>query len=125
MKSHKETWQIVFAIIVAVTLGLLLWFIGDVRNLYRSGNLRPTRGFRSHAHIQPEPANIESWMTFAYINYIFGLPANYLSSSLHIQDSRYPNLEISQYAKTADLDSTVFLSDVRNSVAHYSTSTPQ
>jgi hypothetical protein len=53
----------------------------------------------SHRYFTVNDINrIQSWMTFDYINKVFRLPTSYLESFLHISDSHYPNMLISQYA---------------------------
>ncbi len=124
MKLHKNFWRIIFTILLLIVIGLMIWFIVDLRDLYQTGRLRPTRGFnRSHIYRQTlTPDQIQGWMTFSYINYIFSLPLNYLSESLAVQDSRYPNLNIDQYAKTKGFNTANFLKTVQDSVAQYTKS---
>ena len=118
---HKHFWLIIFTLLLLVLIVLLSWFIVDIESLYQSGALRPTRGF--HRIYIPEqlsnPTQIQSWMTFSYINHIFSLPPNYLSTSLTIQDNRYPNLTISRYAKNKNLNDADFLKQVQSSVNQY------
>lgn len=118
---RKHFWRYVFAALLIVLIVLLGWLIFDVRNLYRGGMLRPTRGFRgTYIHEQPSnPNQIQVWMTFSYVNRIFNLPADYLSTALALQDSRYPNITISQYAKTKNLNDADFLKQVQDSVNQY------
>ena len=124
---HKNFWQIILAFLLIIAIGLLIWFIVDLRSLYRTGSLRPTRGFnRNYTHRQIiNPNQIEGWMTFSYINYIFSLPPSYLKNSLVIQDSHYPNLGIDKYAKEKNINTTSFLTDVQKSVTQYNKSIPQ
>ena len=118
---QKHFWRIIFIILLFALIVLLSWFIVDIESLYQSGALRPTRGF--HRIYIPEqlsnPDQIQSWMTFSYINHIFRLPSDYLSTSLTIQESRYPNLTISRYAKTKNLNDLDFLKQVQGSVNQY------
>lgn len=64
-------------------------------------------------------ASIDSWMTFQYINVVFNLPTTYLSTNLPIVDSHYPNLTLSKYIKTKQLDKTVFINKVKQAVGDY------
>ena len=123
--SHKNLWKIVLAFLLLISMGLLIWFIIDLRSLYKTGSLRPTRGFnRSYTHRHTlNPSQIEGWMTFSYVNYIFSLPPSYLKDSLTIQDSHYPNLGINKYAKSKNIDITSFLASVRESVVQYAKNT--
>ncbi len=47
---------------------------------------------------------IQSWMTFDYLNKVFHLPKTYLQTNLNIQDARYPNISIRQYARDVGID---------------------
>ena len=120
---YKYFWRIVFTILLLITIGLLVWFIIDLRGLYQTG-IRPAGGFnRDHIHRQIlSPNQIQSWMTFSYVDYIFSLSPDYLQNSLTIIDSRYPNLNISQYAREKGLDAGDFLKQIQTSVAKYATS---
>jgi hypothetical protein len=62
------------------------------------------------------------WMTFRYINTIFGLPANYLKDTLHVTSTRYPNLSLSAYAKSQKMDTGIFISTLQKAVSDYLTS---
>ena len=61
-------------------------------------------------------------MTFSYVNYMFNLPTNYLSQSLSITDSRYPDVQIGRLAETDTLDTATFLQKVQNAVTQYKAS---
>lgn len=67
---------------------------------------------------------IDSWMTFQYINFIFGMPNDYLKNTLAIEDVRYPNLPIGRYVKTKKLDSTTFLHQIKTATKTYLTTHP-
>ncbi len=85
--------------------------------------------FRQHAmaerrvvHTQPKLENIQTWMTFDFINHMFHLPASYLSNTLQIQVRQYPNISLKRYAKTANLDPAYILMQVQNAVGTYASS---
>jgi hypothetical protein len=121
MNLHKHFWKGVFIVLLLIVISLLIYFVIDIKNLYQTGTFRPTRGFNIN-HISKQTANpnqIEGWMTFSYVNYLFNLPTNYLLETLNIQDSRYPNMGINKYVKVKGLDAIVFLTNVRASVAQF------
>ncbi len=66
------------------------------------------------------PSDIQPWMTFRYVNFVFKLPPNYLSDTLSLSDPRYPNVQIVRYARMHDLDLSTFMQKVQSSVAQYS-----
>lgn len=47
----------------------------------------------------PDPERIEAWMTFKYVNVVFGLPDDVLRDALKIEDPKYPNVPIGKYSK--------------------------
>ena len=70
----------------------------------------------------PSEQDIDSvmpWMTFQYINVVFRLPSNYLKDTLHISNSKYPNMSISKYAKASKLDTSSFIVLLKQSVSSY------
>ena len=105
---------------------LLLCLIVGAWWLDRQDN-RPQQDEAEYRHwaysVQPE--TIEDWMTFNYLNHVFDLPPIYLENILQIQDVRYPNISIRQYAESRHLDDATFLAQVRAVLAlPAATSTP-
>ena len=70
-----------------------------------------------------KPSDIQPWMTFQYIDFIFKLPPNYLQDSLVITDPRYPNVQIARYARMHGLVLQTFLKKVQTTVAGYTPET--
>lgn len=101
---------------------VLIWFVVDLNNLHRSGALRAAHSF-SRRPLAGSPilqiGQIQGWMTFSYINYIFRLPANYLSGKLDIADTAYPNFTLDKYASAHKLDQATFLESVKQAAAAY------
>lgn len=62
---------------------------------------------------------VQPWMTFDYVNRIFGLPPQYLVSALKIDSTAYPRVPLYEYAEKRGLSPTVFTKDVQNAVAGY------
>ncbi len=62
--------------------------------------------------------------SFDYVNRLFGLSEGYLKTSLDINDSRYPNLSLSEYHESLATSSAAFLGAVRSAILA-STSTQQ
>lgn len=65
------------------------------------------------------PSEIQPWMTFSYLNFVFKLPVSYLQNTLHISDTRYPNIQISRYARMNHLNLSQFLNAVQQAVTNY------
>jgi len=118
---QKHLGRIAFVVLLIAFLVVVGWLTVRVVHLYRQGELRPTGGFhRTHPRrTLTNPAQIQSWMTFSYINTVFNLPAGYLVSTLKMQDARYPDLTIRQYARTHDLNEHDVTDTVEGSVSQY------
>lgn len=114
---------------VLITLGVILIilfvFLVVQYRVLRDEQILNDRALRSaalerHAPLPPDEASvIRSWMTFDYVNRIFGLPSDYLRSRLDITDSRYPRLSIGSYAKTAGVDVTTLLNNLEAAISFY------
>ncbi len=65
------------------------------------------------------PGDIEPWMTFAYINTVFNLPADYLETMLPVSNSRYPNISINRFVRMNHINENQFLTEIRQAVSAY------
>jgi len=63
--------------------------------------------------------DIAPWMTFGYINFIFKLPPNYLEAKLHLSTGRYPNMQLTRYARMNNLNIVQLVQNVRQAVSEY------
>lgn len=71
-----------------------------------------------------EIGRIESWMTFQYVNVVFGMPDEYLEGELGISDPKYPNVPIGSYAKRHGLNPQAVVFEIREAVARFESSYP-
>jgi hypothetical protein len=121
-KKYIRPLIIIFLFLILAAL--LTWFAFDLRSLRRSGVFKAVRFLhhRRYAGTTPmlQPGQIDSWMTFRYINYVFHLPANYLQNKLNIADSGYPNITLNKYANAHKLNDATFVQSVRQAVTTYS-----
>lgn len=62
---------------------------------------------------------VAPWMTFDYVNKLFDLPSGYFKTSLGISNPRYPQISISGYAKSEQMNTTTFLSEVQAALRNY------
>jgi hypothetical protein len=117
---HRAT--IVLLIVIAVAF--LLFRIWLSVSVYPRQEVRtsPLSSFLVRGeHATPADAGyIESWMTFDYVNVVFGLPPSYLSDALHVTDARYPHLSISRWAREEATTSPAMLGAVQSAVRGYS-----
>ncbi|MFA6090147.1 MAG: hypothetical protein WC774_00005 [Candidatus Gracilibacteria bacterium] len=56
---------------------------------------------------------IDVWMTFQYINFIFGMPDNYLKDALLIKNSQYPSISIGRYIKNEKIDKITIINQIK------------
>jgi hypothetical protein len=120
-KSDLRKFYWLTGILGIVLAGLVVWLVLDLNHLYSTGALRPSASHlrRQRTMAIMSPSQIQSWMTFRYINYVFRLPENYLSKTLNISDTYYPNLVISTYAGSHKLNNAAFLANVKQAVIAY------
>lgn len=75
--------------------------------------------FQNHKKPISDVEYIENWMTFKYINSIFNVPENYIKDKLNINDKRYPNIPLWRYFKSNDIDSIVWLKQIKIILREY------
>ncbi|MGE5297630.1 MAG: hypothetical protein ACM3KM_00515 [Acidobacteriaceae bacterium] len=112
----KKT-SIIIGIIFCIFLVTTLLATADFFTSVRKGDLR-MRGLQKD-RTAAIPQNIEPWMTFDYVNRVFGLPPDYVKEKLTIDDPRYPMVEIKSYAKKHSIDPLEFTGKVRETVMEY------
>ena len=90
------------------------------RHLIGAGYPRPV----SRQNYQPltpdNVANIQSWMTFDYVETIFAVPADYVAADLGLSDPRYPRITISRYARSHGIDAQALVDELKGSIERYS-----
>jgi len=130
-KNHKSANRMersirILLIILAAILAILLVFLFAQYQSLRRQQILNARALhwslllRNHAPLPQSDANvIRSWMTFDYVNRLFGLPADYFKNQLNITDTHYPRLTISSFAKDAGLDASTTLDEVQSAVREY------
>ena len=102
-------------VLLLVVLCYELWGItGGVVALTHAG-FHPTH--RRNSLNQPAVEQIQSWMTFRYVNLVFHLPPEYLKSNLAITDSRYPNISIGALAKEQKKSSSAEILLIQQAIA--------
>jgi hypothetical protein len=75
--------------------------------------------FGSHGARLSDTSLIQSWMTYDYISHVYGLPIDYLKTTLTIADPSYPRITISESAEAQHENATALTDQVRAAVAHY------
>ncbi len=120
--------QIVLVLLVLVLLVLVMTFIKEYEGVKKLETLGPHDVFANILnHRGPFTANdvqlIQGWMTFDYVNKIFGLPSNELEMSLNITDVSYPRETLARYAERHRVNTAAFVDEVQNAVRGFLTKT--
>lgn len=127
MERHPFTKSITISLIVlGAVLAVLLVLLVHTYAALRRADLMNRRTFSLSAFVQRhgplrtnEAGVIRSWMTFGYINTIFGLPQDYLKTQLRISGSRYPNLTLTAYAGSRGIATGDAVTEVQRAVVSY------
>lgn len=131
-RLYSLLWTTAIVVLSVSLCAMLYFFVMDIR-VFRSNRLLVPQhrlpdllrmNASSTAQIVPTVASIQHWMTFDYVNKTFKIPKEYLQQKLLIQDTRYPNRSIRQYAQMHKLDATVFLEQVKSAIQVYSQPVP-
>lgn len=120
-------WLIAF---FCVALAILLFFFAHQYQTLRRESLISAReswltnALKNHEHVTANDASaIREWMTFDYINKLFGLPPAYLKDQLSISSPSYPKLTLGAYAKGTHANASSTLAGVQDAVRQYLIST--
>jgi len=68
---------------------------------------------------QSDVVFVQAWMTFDYVDQLFGVPSDYLQHQLSISDPNYPHITISGYARHNKLNVATFLAGVDQALVRY------
>jgi hypothetical protein len=126
-KTMENSIKYVIIILVSGLVFLLFFLVRDYRILQREQRISARELWlaavvRNHGHLTAnDAAVVRSWMTFDYINHLFGMPAEYMSIQLGIVDPRYPKFLLSDYAKSEHVSSTVVVGEVEDAIQNYFT----
>ena len=78
----------------------------------------PGQHFPQRAH-PLVPEDIQLWMTFEYINFVFKLPPEYLRQELSIEDSRYPHITLGRLSGRDEKKASSLLLRVQDAVRNH------
>jgi len=129
IRIKKSTLVIIgVAVIAFVVLIISLFFlVHTYRQLHRQGLLsprRPSQFFRNtppdyNARRLQESSQVKDWMTFGFVNHVFGLPSEYFQTKLNISDKKYPDLSINSWAKQSNQDAQKLTGEIINLIRNY------
>lgn len=117
--------QYAIMILIAALVFLLFFLVRDYRALryakiINARELWLATVIKDHGPLTASNVDVVSpWMTFDYVNKLFGLPPDYLKMTLDITNSRYPTLSFSSYAKSQHMASTTLVTQVENAIRAY------
>lgn len=114
--SSEQLLHLLLALLVAL-FALLVWRLwADYRSVpplsggpwvEKSDMPGPRRGA-----LNVSPEVLRPWMTFEYVNRVFGLPPEALREVLRIADPKYPKLTIASFARKAGISADAALAQV-------------
>ena len=114
------TWRrLLLAVLLGVTACVFLALIVGQIRAYRSEGLFVPRTHHARGLFMRQATTteeIQSWMTFDYLNKTFSLPPNVLKDAIHLQSVRYPNLSIDRAARIMHENPNVVLNQVKTSI---------
>ncbi|HWC57410.1 MAG TPA: hypothetical protein VG621_00445 [Candidatus Paceibacterota bacterium] len=117
MPHRRKHWRLnkdtlIQIVVVVVFATFVIVEVVDLVHDYKTTRQNDTPPSQSLIQIQP-------WMTFSYINFLYDLPEGYLKSTLAIPDMRYPNVEIRHYAKKYGIDQATLIHAIAIAIIHY------
>jgi hypothetical protein len=121
---NNTTKNYISVITLCFFLGISIYiFSNSYLRLHKSGAFRlrhpgpPNGQGRTPPTISIE--NIQSWMTFDYLNKVFMLPPEYLQKELAITDNFYPRITIRKAAAEAMTNQTLYLKHLQDLIENY------
>ncbi len=128
MNQTNRHIKIVLVLLLLILLVLIMTFIKEFEGIKKLEAPSPHETFTDILnHRGPFTASdislIQGWMTFDYVNKIFGLPSNYFEMNLGITDASYPRETLFRYAERHRVNTAVFVNEVQGAVREFLTGT--
>jgi hypothetical protein len=115
VKKNRVIW--IGITIISFLLGI--FFLAHAfMSLKRHGFFGPPNGQSFHRK-KINAGDIQSWMTFDFINKTFNLPPDYLKRELNINEKRYPNITIDSWAKNVHENSSMMLERIKKLIQDF------
>lgn len=118
---------LVIAAITVLIFFLIYSLVLDFRVFRKSGYLRPTHFprqlFSGRFPVGTTTIGIAPWMTFSYINKIYGIPNDYFKNALFINDRRYPQLTIHQFSVEEKFSTLFVLKRIQTLIGNFGSAT--
>lgn len=108
----------------AVALLLTVFFLARAFSNFKRHGFSAPPNYHDFHKKKLEAAEIESWMTFDFLNKAFGLPPEYLKNQLDISDKKYPHLTVDNLAKNTGENSGAVLSKVKKLIEDFQNTKP-
>ena len=130
MKKFYSKQKTVIKVLINITLVILCFiafflFISTFKYISKEGDLKIEHRLKDRSpFINRNLAinNIKPWMTFNYLNVIFKIDPLYLKNFLNINDSKYPNIRIDQYARKNNISIPYYVETIKTAIINYSIS---
>ena len=126
MKHTKKIDQsyIIAIIFVAAVFLAGLTFLAITYRSFRHYGPGKAPGMENFHHRPLTVDNIESWMTFGFLNRSFNLPPEYLKNALGITDSKYPTITLNRWAKESSIKPADLLEETKLLINNRKNSSP-
>jgi hypothetical protein len=116
LKYHSRT-RIFLIIILTVLCIVEIQALGREVRDERAARMRESEVHVLRDHIDID--DVESWMTFSYLNTVFKLPPEYLKNVLSVESPRYPDIHIGGYARVYKLDPDLLVKNIKQAIRDY------
>ncbi len=108
-------------LLVGVVIATLVLSVIIMHGLYAPQVFSPAhRSLYINRSLTPD--DIQGWMTFDYINFVFNLPPDYLRETLSIEDSKYPRVTLGRYASKTGINVAVLIQNIQKATQQYKSS---
>jgi hypothetical protein len=122
LQQRFDLWIRIILGALLVVLILLCTLLFHEYQALRQADMISARALWLHSRAPATASSvdsIQSWMTYDYINHIYGLPPGYLQSTLNIADTRYPRVSISESSEAQKVTAAELTIEVKSAVSDY------
>ena len=111
----KIIYPLFAGVISIILIGSVVIFVQSFQHLKKNNAFRTRQTHRPMIEI----SQIQSWMTFDYLNRNFNLPVDYLKKSLSITDTAYPKMTLRRAATSQDETVASLVGQVKEAIKAY------
>lgn len=121
LNRHEHTRRLLIVLLIALCALEVRSLVLSLRDTYQQGEsyIKYQNGQILRMPEAVSVTDIQAWMTFRYINFVFKLPETYLATSFRVTDPRYPDIQLARYARMNKINDMQFLLEVQQAVAAF------